>query len=251
MNWKARFRAAGVHLLSCLLVAGIVAAVVLLVWYPWPYRIISGGESLLFLVMTVDVIMGPLITLAIFNTRKPKAELRRDLAIIVALQLVALGYGLYTVFQARPAVLALEVDRFRVTSAYDVVHEELAQAQDGFKTLSLTGPVLVNTASPKQEERLSAILLGINGADLGSRPTFWRQWDAEARQRTLKAGKPVKAWLTQHPDRAAEVKVAVDRTGLPADQLLFLPMLARRTDWSVLVDQKTGDPVGFAPIDAP
>jgi len=251
MNWQVRLRAAGIHLVSCLLVAAVAAAVVLLVWYPWPYRIVSGGESLLFLLMTVDIVMGPLITLAIFNLKKPRTELRRDIAIIVVLQLCALGYGLYTVFQARPAVLALEVDRFRVTTAYDVVHEELPQAQEGFRSLSLTGPVLVNTARPKEEERLNAILLGLNGVDLGSRPSFWRPWDADARARTLKAGKPVSDWLRAHPEQADALKDAIDRTGRPAEQLLYLPMLARRTDWSVLVDKTTGDPVGFAPIDAP
>ncbi|WP_431049155.1 TfpX/TfpZ family type IV pilin accessory protein [Roseateles sp. L2-2] len=231
---------------SCLAVATAVAALVLFVWYPWPYRIVSGGEDLLFLVMTVDVIMGPLITFAIFDIRKPLKELRRDLAIIVIFQLIALGGGLFTVFMARPAVLALEVDRFRVTTAVDVAVQEFPQAQPGFQSLSLTGPRLVTVALPTQEQKYDAIMAGMGGLDLGSRPMFWRAWGPEARQQTLKVGKSVAPLMATATDALRE---AVARTGKPADQLLYLPMLARRNDWSVLVDKTSGDPVGFAPID--
>ena len=44
------------------------------------------------LVVSCDLVLGPLITFTIFDKRKPWPELRRDLAIVVALQLAALGY---------------------------------------------------------------------------------------------------------------------------------------------------------------
>ncbi len=253
MNWSLRLRAAGIHLMSSLIVAAIAASVVFLVWYPWPYRIISGGEDLFLLLISVDIVMGPLITLAIFNIKKPRKELKRDLSIIVVLQLAALGFGLHTVYMARPVVLALEVDRFRVTTAVGVVEAELAKAQEGFRELSLTGPRLVNTATPTEEERYDAIMLGMAGADLGTRPTFWRTWDDSARARVRKAGKPVSQWLSETKVPAATRAAVVDavaRTGKSAEQLLYLPMLARRNDWSVLADSISGDPVGFAPINA-
>ncbi len=248
MNLKLRLRAAGIHLLSSLVVAIIAASLVLTLWYPWPYRVVSGGQNLLFILMTVDIVIGPLLTLAVYNTSKPTKELRRDLLVIVLLQLSALSYGLYTVHQARPVVLALEVDRFRVTSAIDVVTSELSQAPEEFRNLSFTGPRLVSTATPRGEQRLDAIVMGMSGADLGTRPSFWRPWDDNARQQVVKTGRPVSAWLLEHP-RAEEVNEAISRTGVPADRLLYLPLLARRTDWSVLVDRESGLVVGFAPID--
>lgn len=248
MKLKHRLRAAGIHLLSSLAVALVAASLVLTVWYPWPYRVVSGGQSLLLILMTVDIVIGPLLTLAVFNTGKPARELRRDLAVIIALQLAALSYGLYTVYQARPVVLALEVDRFRVTSAIDVVKSELPQALQEFRSLSLTGPRLVTTATPNREQRLDAIVLGLGGADLGSRPSFWRPWDDAARKQVVKAGRPLAVWLEQHPSAEGVVE-AIEKTGLPATRLLYLPLLARQADWSVLVDKETGTVVGFAPID--
>lgn len=249
MNWLVRLKAAGYHFLFSLLVAASAAFLILYLWFPWPYRTISGGENLLVLILSVDIVIGPLLTLAIFNLKKPRTELVRDVAIIAALQMCALSYGVYTVFQARPVILALEVDRFRVTSASAVAVNEFPQAMEAFQSLSLTGPRLVNTAVPKPEDRGEAIMMGLGGLDLGSRPSYWRPWDDEARKLTLKAGKSVVEWVAAHPDKASVVKSAVARTGLAAERLLYLPVLARTSDWSVLVDRQTGDPVGFAPID--
>jgi hypothetical protein len=115
-----RLRAAVIHLLLSAAVAALAALLVFAVWYPMPYRQISGGRDLFLLVVAVDVAIGPLITLAVFDRRKPRAELVRDMAVVAAMQLAALAYGLHTVAQARPAVVALEVDRLRVVRAIDL-----------------------------------------------------------------------------------------------------------------------------------
>ena len=78
-DWRQRLRAAGVHLGLCALVALMAAVLVFFLWYPYPYRVISGGRELFQLVVGVDVIVGPLITFAIFDRAKPRTELRRDL----------------------------------------------------------------------------------------------------------------------------------------------------------------------------
>lgn len=67
---------------------------------PYPYREISGGRELFLLLVAVDVVMGPLITLMIFNTGKPRRELQLDLIVVGVLQLAALAYGLSTVYAA-------------------------------------------------------------------------------------------------------------------------------------------------------
>ena len=50
------------------------ALLVFAVWYPYPYREISGGRDLFLLVVAVDVVLGPLITFAVFNRAKPRAR---------------------------------------------------------------------------------------------------------------------------------------------------------------------------------
>ena len=73
------------HLACSALVAVAAAVLLFLLWYPWPYSVLAGGMSLFMLICGVDVVIGPLITLIIFDTRKPWLELRRDLLVVVML----------------------------------------------------------------------------------------------------------------------------------------------------------------------
>ncbi len=59
------------------------------------------------------------------------------------MQLAALGYGLHTVYIARPMAMVFEVERFRLVTANNVLVEELPKALPEFRELSLTGPGLL------------------------------------------------------------------------------------------------------------
>jgi hypothetical protein len=67
--WKDRLQASAAHFALSLLVAALAAALVFGVWYPYPYREISGGRELFFIIVAVDVVMGPLLTFAVFNRK--------------------------------------------------------------------------------------------------------------------------------------------------------------------------------------
>ena len=55
--------------------------------------------------------------------------------------------------------------------------------------------------------------------------------------------------LRRYPSRRGELEEAVARTGLAAERVRFLPLLARQTDWVVLIDANDGRIVGYAPFD--
>lgn len=248
---RARWQAALIHLGCSALIALAAAALVFLVWYPWPYSVLAGGIGLFILITGVDVVMGPLITLVVFDRRKPWSELRRDLAIVVLLQLCALGYGLHVIFVARPVALALETDRLRVVRAGDVAETELPLAPPSMRQLSLTGPVLLRTERPTDPaEVLETVERAMSGFDLGMRPKYWRAWDAAASREVLAAAKPLDALRVRYAARRAEFDAAVARTGLKAPQLRYLPMLSQHDDWIALVDAQSGNLVGYAPFNA-
>lgn len=245
---SARLRATLIHLALSAAVAGLAAALVFAFWYPPPFREISGGRELFLLVVAVDVVMGPLITLAVFDPRKARAALTRDLAVVALLQLGALAYGLYSVALARPAVVALEGDRLRVVRAIDLEHADFARAPAELRSLSWWGPLMVATRPPSASERDDAMQRGLAGEDIGMRPEFWRP-GRERSAAYASAAQPLAKLARQGPQRAAELKQAVQATGRPESQLGYLPLLARRTDWSMLVDLKDGSTVGYVHID--
>ncbi len=247
-NAPARLRASSIHLGASAAVAALAAALVFALWYPVPYREVSGGRELFLLVVAVDVVIGPLITFAVFDRRKPRAELTRDLGVVVLLQLAALAYGLHAVAQARPAIVALEGARLRVVRAIDMAGADLARAPAGLQSLSWSGPALVATRVPSRDEKLEAIDRGLAGEDIGMRPDFWLPLE-QTRQAFARAAMPLDRLARMKPTRKADLDRAVAATGRSADQLGYLPILARMTDWSALVDRSSGEIVGYVDIE--
>lgn len=243
-----RARAALIHVAISAAVAAVVAAFVFAFWYPRPFGEVSGGRDLFLLLIVVDVVIGPLLTFAVFDRRKPQTELRRDLAVVVLLQLAALAYGLHTVALARPAVIALEGDRLRVVRAVDLAQADFSKAPEGLTSLSWLGPVYLATRTPTAGETLDAIERGLAGEDIGMRPQFWRPL-SETKWAYAQAAKPLAGLTRLHPDRAGDVRKAVDALQRPAQRLGYLPILGRSTNWSALVDLEDGSIVGYVPVD--
>ncbi|HEU4458884.1 MAG TPA: TfpX/TfpZ family type IV pilin accessory protein [Methylibium sp.] len=221
---------------------------VFLLWYPMPFREISGGRELFFIVVAVDVIVGPLITFAVFNRRKPRSELRRDVAIVALLQLAALGYGLHTVYIARPVAVVLEVDRLRVVTQADLEGQDLGQALPEWQSMPWHGVRVAAARRARGDETVDVVQQALAGRDIGQRPDFWRP-SAEAPAAIEQAAKPLAELQKRHPESAARIDEAVRASGVPADRLKFLPLLARATDWSALIEATTGRIVGHVHVD--
>ena len=244
---RHRSRAAGIHLSLSFGIAAICAGLVFVLWYPGPYRQLSGGRELFFLVITVDVILGPLLTFAIFKPAKGWPVLRLDLTAIAMLQLAALCYGLATVYQARPAALVFEKDRFRVISAADVYEPELGKGRAEYYRLPLTGPWTLGTRPPKEgNERFDAILLGLNGYDVAQRPIFWQPYD-DSKADVLRVAKPVSVLIEHNTGDRALLEGMLAELGLNPATTSFLPLMARVN--AVVLLNGRGDIAGIAPVD--
>lgn len=250
--WKMRLRAAGVHLCISIVLAILAALLVFFVWYPYPYREISGGRTLFLLIVAVDVIMGPLLTFAVFNTSKPRKELVRDLCVIGVLQIAALGYGLWTVAAARPVHLVFEMDRFRVVHAIDVSPELLQKASPGLQSFPLAGPTLLSVRPFRDaKESMEATLVALQGVPIGSRPEFWQEYE-KARAHIVSRARPLAELKTRFPERAAEIDAALKSSGFsrPDTAVGHVPMMGRDTFWTVLLDTTTLEVIAFVPIDS-
>lgn len=247
--WRDRLKASAIHLFASLLIAALAAALVFGVWYPYPYREISGGRELFWLVVGVDVVMGPLITLAVFNRRKPPAELKRDLAIVVLMQLGALAYGLWTVSVARPVHLVFEVDRFRVVHAIDVPADFLEKTPSGIDALPLTGPTLLATRPFRDsQEAADASMAALQGLQLGFRPDLWQPY-AKAKSEVLKEAKTVSELRTRFASRSTEIDQVIQSAGGNPQTTLYLPLVGRENFWTVFIEPVDARIVATMPLD--
>jgi hypothetical protein len=244
-----RSKAAGLHLLISALVGVMAAALVFGLWYPGIYRLLAGGRELFWLVMTVDVVMGPLLTFAVFNLKKGWPHLRRDLAIIGLLQFTALVYGLMTVYTARPVAMVFEVDRFRVITAAQVNVPELPKARLEYQQLPLTGPRLLGTRAPRDDaESNDALMTALQtGIDRAHRPQFWQPY-ADSVPDVLRSARPLSVLLARYPELGVRIVDVLKEAQVDETTIRFLPVMARGGDWVVLLDAKA-QPVHYALAD--
>lgn len=243
------FRAAGWHLLASALVAALAAALVFGIWFPYPYRDLVGGRELFLLVVGVDVVCGPLLTLVLFNHLKSRRELALDLSLVALVQMAALMYGLHTVVQARPVYLVFEVDRFRAVTMADIQQDKLRPEQGGLQDIGWRGPQLIGVRQPKEGESIESLGQSLGGYDPSVRPDWWVPY-AEVVPRVLQRAQPVSALLEKRPQDAAEIKAALDEAKAPQDSLRWIPVTSfQSTGWVAFIDKETAQIRSFAPVD--
>jgi len=117
---KTRLAAAGLHLLMSALVISLSLSVIYFVWYPKPFYIIHSVFDAVKIVLLVDLVLGPLLTLVVFNRQKPRKVLMRDMSIILIIQISALSWGMHVTYKMRPVYFVFQGDTF-----FPVVKEEI------------------------------------------------------------------------------------------------------------------------------
>ena len=244
---KARAQAAGAHLLISLVVAALAAVLVFGLWYPGAFRELAGGRDLFILVMSVDVIIGPLLTFAVFNRAKGWPHLRRDLIVIAVLQAAALAYGLHTVYIVRPVAMVFEVDRFRLVNADSVDVAGLPEALPAYRALPLTGPWLLGARKPEAgAEHNDALFKGAAGVDVSQRPRFWQPYD-DAKSRALARSRPLADLVGHYSTRAPDLRRRLAEMHADETTGRFLPAMARG-EW-VAALSASGEVLGYLPVD--
>lgn len=239
-SMRDRLRAAGMHLSLSAAAASLVLLTVLLGWYPQPMIKLHGVDAILFIMLGVDVVLGPLFTFIAFDRRKKHLAL--DLAAIAALQLAALAYGVHTVHQGRPAFVVLVKDRFEVVAPSELSRKAVDEALGNpFAVRHPFQPRWVAARMPESAQERNAILFEAleKGRDVQHHPKLYDDYSAEAKIALTRA-LPIDRLHALNPKRAAEIDAAVARSGHPASELRYLPMRGPARDAAVLIDGRDG-----------
>jgi hypothetical protein len=123
-----RLKAFGLHLLGSASALALVLGGLYLGWYRWPGWYLSSVLHVVGIVVLVDLVIGPTLTLIVANSRKPRRILARDIAIIVTVQVAALVYGSGTLWSGRPLYYTFSTDRLECVQASDIEASEIALA---------------------------------------------------------------------------------------------------------------------------
>lgn len=245
--WREKFRAVLLHFLVTLAMAVAAAALIFFVWYPDPFQDMLGGTRFFLLITICDLVLGPLTSLIIYNSKKTRRALIFDYSVIGVVQLAAFVYGVMSISNARPAYIAFVKDRFEVVIAEDLADKDLQQADAPYRTRPKWGPILIGTQRPTDREQINDLVFAaMEGKDIQNFPRYFVPYEQVA-DKVKQVGKPMAALYKHHPE--AKQLIAEEQLAESDAQLRWLPIRGTRSFWTVLVDANTGALLGYIPID--
>jgi hypothetical protein len=141
----SRYHAFAYHLLISLAVFVVLAWLVVFVWYPDFFYAIDGGWEGMRIIIAVDLVLGPVLTLIVYKAGKP--GLKFDLVMIGLFQSTCLAAGVYIVYVERPLFFVYYEKHFYSSSA-DTFERYAVPAPDP-KRYSDTTPAYVISTLPE------------------------------------------------------------------------------------------------------
>ena len=237
-----RLKAFFLHLGLSAIIALLVLCLVFRLWYPAPLAAAVGVIHVFLMLLLVDVILGPMLTLLVYKAGKK--TLVFDLAMIAALQLAALSYGLWAVSQGRPAWLVFNVDRFDVVQVLDIDTRRVDQAPSEYRAPGWSGPKWVAAIGPDNIERRNEILFEAvqGGSDIAQRPELYHSLAASSEQ--MKARALSLSSLSQFNESEAVINTLAawpQATG-------WLPLMARAQPMVVLLTSSNTRVLAIVPL---
>ena len=168
-----RIKAALIHLTISVCVFAIFLSLVYFIWYAYPFNITQGIAEIVYLMAGIDIVLGPLLTLVVFNTAKK--SLKMDLSVIGAVQIAALVYGAFVIYSARPAWIVFSVDRFEVVALNEVDPSQLTD--NSLKVGMFDKPRFVFTQKPSGEGASNILFQAVAGGnDIDRLPQFYKKY---------------------------------------------------------------------------
>ena len=149
----SRFKAFAIHLAISFIIFLILLYLILIQWYPEPLFSTDGGWKVVRIIIGVDLILGPLLTLIVFKSGKK--GLKFDLSIIALVQILALSWGIWTTYKERPAAIIYTLDYFTPVPAYQLAKQGIT-AKD-LKKFGDSWPILIYSDIPKERQQQALI----------------------------------------------------------------------------------------------
>jgi hypothetical protein len=222
---KSKGKAVALHSLVTLAVALVCGYLVYGIWYPGELAAQVGGTELFTLIMLVELGLGPLISLVIFNPAKPRAGLIRDYTVVGVIQLAALGYGLYAVAESRPVYQVFVKDRIEVVSAIELTAADYAGVSDKrFGGITWLGPERICVEFPTEAQARNALLFSaIYGKDIQLYPQYFRECHAGEIEAKTYSAAHLRSIIAS-TKRSAAIE-------LPPGEFTWLPVKHRFSNW--------------------
>lgn len=244
LSAKNRYQAFSVHFLVSLCIIVNFSYLIFAHWYPEPFFSADGGWSVFRMVIIVDLVLGPVLTLVIY---KPgKKGLKFDLTAIATTQLVALIYGGSILYQERPVYLTFSVDRFVLISEDDIDTSKFKNQELLVKDSATPRPVFARMPDDpvEQQKLMDEVLEG--KPDLEFRAEYYETFSENLAEVFAKS-KDINELKKSSPQYSAKIDSFLVSHCI--DDCAFLPLVGKKRDMLLAISKKDGHVVGGIDID--
>lgn len=126
------------HLSLSGLAAISIIFIIYCLWYPGEIASAEGVTHIILMLVIIDVIIGPALGFLVY--KEGKKTLKIDLTIIIVLQIIALGYGVYSVAQSRPVWIVQAGSIFQVVRLNMIDEDSQMRAHTIYRQPTLLKP---------------------------------------------------------------------------------------------------------------
>ncbi|WP_198328397.1 hypothetical protein [Methylovulum psychrotolerans] len=213
-------------------------------WYPGPYFNDSGGWQGIRIVASVDVVLGPLLTLVVFNPAKATRELATDIGIIATVQCIALLGGVHTLYSQRPVAVVFWDNSFMTVPAQALTDQ--GYALDKLGILSAAHPPFVYAENPTKLEDLEKMLGLINKDKI---PPHHQTWLYRPLKDHFNEVRPMQFKIDQiiakHPDVKNQLLPIMQKHNISDIHAMLYFLLQSKYSNSVLVFDQNAQYLGY------
>lgn len=226
------------HLLISLTVAALSLFLIFGLWYPAPLHKALGVSELVIMILTIDVVLGPLLTLIL--AKEGKKGLKTDLILIGTVQLAALFYGLYTVDKGRPVAIAFDINRFEAVAKHTIKGDHNKQIIQQFADNQDTAiPAVAIRPAKDEQEYITRMENEMEKNILSSSNPELYQTLAESMDIIKQTMKPIDQLPKLNANAASQIMTQYPT----ADG--YLPLAGSAKTMTVLLDTKNNTIVGI------
>ncbi|MBR7801152.1 hypothetical protein [Undibacterium fentianense] len=237
-----RAQAFAAHLGFSIALILTVFCIIRFVWYPDVLFSLANGKDILLILSGVDVVLGPLIMLVIFNPKKK--SLKFDVGAVLVCQIAFMAYGCWTVYAARPVYIAFNNSYFGLATASEVDPKDQQKASlKSLSTMPLFGPEFVGSIMPADQKEKDRIVF-LSGVGLGIQhlPQYFTELEKQ-KAALIAAAHPAQDFDKLEADYQAKLRAFESEARANGKEVGFVPLQHHSAGAFVAVDKGTGKPI--------
>ncbi len=239
-----RFQAFAIHFGISMLIFLVMLALLIGIWYPGLFFDTDGGWEGLQILIGVDLVLGPALTLIVY--RPFKRGLMLDLTLIGLTQLICLLIGVYIVYSQRPLAVVFVDDHFISVSqgSFDFAGTDSAS----LKALPGKYPKQIYINLPKDKKiRKDMRRAQTSQGPLHARPSLFLPYADHGLEAVTEGGISLEQYRKDMPENAEALDNWLKKQGYDATKIVWVPYTARFQDSFLILDRQTGQILGHTP----